>query len=264
LSGFIFPVCECGIVPVVSRLRKKGLSSGPVIAYLLSAPAFQPIVLFSTYSAFNNNFNIAFIRCGVSLAVAIIIACLFQKSEISPYLNYNITLNENVSGIHHDNHKHFENCPCCSDKKTHFKDEKSETEKKIVLFINTFIKESAVILSYLTIGAFLATLISYYNPVDLYGSGIEGYFGKIIEIFILMIMAVLMSVCSEADAFVAYSFTNFSLPAKMAFMWLGPIMDIKLIIMYKAVFEKKFVVKIFSVIFVVILFISIIFSVIYR
>lgn len=77
--GFILPICECGIIPVVKRLRGKGVPTGPLVAYLLSAPAFQPIVMFSTYSAFNNNIQIALIRCFGSLVIAVITANLVKK-----------------------------------------------------------------------------------------------------------------------------------------------------------------------------------------
>ncbi|HNW94459.1 MAG TPA: permease, partial [bacterium] len=54
-AGFVFPVCECGIIPVVARLRTKGMATGPLLAYLYAAPAVQPIVLYSTYVAFNDS-----------------------------------------------------------------------------------------------------------------------------------------------------------------------------------------------------------------
>ncbi|MEP6986929.1 MAG: permease, partial [Chloroflexota bacterium] len=50
--GFAFPVCECGIVPVVRRLFNKGLPMWVGITFLLAAPVINPIVLVSTYVAF--------------------------------------------------------------------------------------------------------------------------------------------------------------------------------------------------------------------
>src|SRR5690606_10573070 len=52
LLGFAFPVCECGVVPVTRRLYQKGLPVSVGIAFLLSAPVINPVVLASTYVAF--------------------------------------------------------------------------------------------------------------------------------------------------------------------------------------------------------------------
>src|SRR5258706_14387738 len=52
LLGFIFPVCECGVVPVTRRLYQKGLPVSVGITFLLAAPVMNPIVLASTYAAF--------------------------------------------------------------------------------------------------------------------------------------------------------------------------------------------------------------------
>ena len=50
--GFLFPVCECGVVPVVRRLYAKGLPMSVGVTFLLAAPAINPIALVSTYVAF--------------------------------------------------------------------------------------------------------------------------------------------------------------------------------------------------------------------
>jgi uncharacterized membrane protein YraQ (UPF0718 family) len=57
----------------------------------------------------------------------------------------------------------------------------------------------------------------------------------------LMLLAILLSICSEADAFVAASFTTFPAAAQLSFMALGPMVDLKLIFMYGSVFRKRFV-----------------------
>ena len=50
--GFVFPVCECGVVPVTRRLYGKGLPLPVGIAFLLAAPVINPVVIVSTYAAF--------------------------------------------------------------------------------------------------------------------------------------------------------------------------------------------------------------------
>ena len=55
----------------------------------------------------------------------------------------------------------------------------------------------------------------------------------------MMLLAVLLSVCSEADAFVAASFVAFVPAARLAFVAIGPMVDLKLIGMYGSTFDRR-------------------------
>src|SRR6202035_5299551 len=52
LLGLCFPVCECGIVPVIRRLINKGLPVSCGVTFMLASPIVNPIVAFSTFAAF--------------------------------------------------------------------------------------------------------------------------------------------------------------------------------------------------------------------
>src|ERR1700721_1400809 len=52
LLGLCFPICECGIVPVVRRLINKGLPVSCGVTFMLASPIVNPIVAFSTFAAF--------------------------------------------------------------------------------------------------------------------------------------------------------------------------------------------------------------------
>ena len=54
-----------------------------------------------------------------------------------------------------------------------------------------------------------------------------------------MFFAVMLSVCSEADAFVAASFVTLPAAAHLAFITLGPMVDLKLIGLYAATFRRR-------------------------
>jgi uncharacterized membrane protein YraQ (UPF0718 family) len=56
----------------------------------------------------------------------------------------------------------------------------------------------------------------------------------------MMVLALLLSLCSTSDAFIAANFLTFPVTAKLAFMVLGPMMDMKLLFMYGLVFKKRF------------------------
>jgi uncharacterized membrane protein YraQ (UPF0718 family) len=56
----------------------------------------------------------------------------------------------------------------------------------------------------------------------------------------LMGTAFTLSLCSEADAFPAAGFTEFGFPARLAFLVLGPMLDIKLLLMYRTLLRGRF------------------------
>src|SRR5690606_7828050 len=74
--GFAFPVCECGVVPVVRRLYTKGLPMSVGVTFLLAAPVMNPVVLVSTYVAFG--FGPVLIgRFAITALVAIAVGLVF-------------------------------------------------------------------------------------------------------------------------------------------------------------------------------------------
>ena len=77
--------------------------------------------------------------------------------------------------------------------------------------------------------------------------------GKIANIGIMMILGFLLSLCSEADAFVAKGFMdNFGVAGVMAFLILGPMMDLKNLILSFGFFKKRFVLQLFLIICIVV------------
>ncbi|WP_317334682.1 permease, partial [Streptococcus orisratti] len=71
LIGFIFPSCECGIVPIINRFLEKKVPSYTAIPFLATAPIINPIVLFATYSAFGNSLRFLMLRLLGAILVAI-------------------------------------------------------------------------------------------------------------------------------------------------------------------------------------------------
>jgi uncharacterized protein len=56
-------------------------------------------------------------------------------------------------------------------------------------------------------------------------------------------LAVVLAVCSEADAFVAASLNQFSLTARLVFMVVGPVVDLKLVALQTGVFGRRFTLR---------------------
>ncbi|HEY9705162.1 MAG TPA: permease, partial [Allocoleopsis sp.] len=79
--GFLFPVCECGNVPVARRLLLQGAPTSVAIGFLLAAPTINPIVIWSTWIAFRDQPEIVFLRVLFSLIIATIVGWVFSSKQ---------------------------------------------------------------------------------------------------------------------------------------------------------------------------------------
>ena len=87
LFGCLFPVCECGNVPVARRLLMQGAPSALAIGFLLAAPTVNPIVFWATWIAFRDQPAMVFWRIGLTILIAVIIACVFSvQKDMRPFL----------------------------------------------------------------------------------------------------------------------------------------------------------------------------------
>ncbi|MFN5837627.1 MAG: permease, partial [Pseudanabaena sp.] len=62
LLGFMFPVCECGNVPVARRLISQGAPISVAVSFLLAAPTINPVVIWATWTAFRDQPEIVVLR----------------------------------------------------------------------------------------------------------------------------------------------------------------------------------------------------------
>jgi uncharacterized membrane protein YraQ (UPF0718 family) len=89
---------------------------------------------------------------------------------------------------------------------------------------------------YLIFGAFLAAAMQTFigqSVLTKLGNG------PVTSALVMMGLAFTLSLCSAADAFVAAAFTQFTIPARMAFMVMGPMVDIKLVAMYNGFLSRR-------------------------
>ena len=89
---------------------------------------------------------------------------------------------------------------------------------------------------YLLLGALASSVFKVFTPssvVSLLSSNLT------LAVVGMMILAVLLSICSEADAFVAASFSTLPSVAKLSFITLGPMVDLKLIFMFFSAFDRR-------------------------
>ena len=251
-AGIFFPVCECAIVPVITRLARKGVSVPIAVTFMLAAPIINPIVILSTLYAFPGQPEVALIRVGCGLGIALVIGlALSAFPEKSAVLLPEADTHETHG---HDGHNHANHdghascaCGCCGhDHEDTAGGKKSVDAKLTALFIHAG-EEFFSVGKYLIIGALVASLIQTLVPKDTF-MGLSSHSG--LSLLIMMAAAFLFSACSTSDAFIARSFTSrFTLGSVMGFMVFGPMMDIKNLLMLFSGFKKRFVLKLALVIF---------------
>jgi uncharacterized membrane protein YraQ (UPF0718 family) len=246
--GLIFPVCECAVIPVLKKLLDKGIPFSAAVAFLLGGPIVNPIVFGSTAVAYALIWDIAVIRLVLGYLIAVFIGFtagrLLDKNRA--VLEDGRLVGEGVAC----------SCSMCP--------EKSHEHHQVRLMdaLTHGAEDFLDMFRYLIFGAFTAALIQNLINRSVFVS-LSGNAG--LSIVLMMGLAVLMSLCSEADAFVAASF-QFSLPlaAQMAFMVLGPMFDIKLLFMSLSLFRRNAVAVVYGLTVATVFTVMMIFHVFVR
>lgn len=245
-AGLLFPVCECAIVPVTTRLVKKGVALPIAVTFMLSAPIINPIVIVSTLYAFAGQPQVALLRVVFGLAIALLVGGVLYLLNAG---NDVLLTGQDDCGCHCNDH-----CACCAEPLESLHDE-GETAQKTRTILQK-LKEMFLhageeffgVGRYLILGAFLTSLIQILVPRAWF-AGLNEKSG--IPLLMMMLIAFLFSACSTSDAFIAKSFAGrFSLGAIMGFLVFGPMMDIKNILMLLGNFKKKFVITLVLIIFI--------------
>ncbi|MGI5427183.1 permease [Streptomyces sp. CA-179760] len=210
-AGVVLPGCECASVPVASSLMRRGVVPAAALAFLLSAPAINPVVLVATSIAFPGQPEMVLGRLIASLATAVVMGWLWARFGREEWLRPPKRSGGGpapgggprafVSGLQHD-------------------------------FLHAG--------GFLVLGAAAAATFNIVVPRSL----LEVFTGSVwLSVLLLAVLAVVLCVCSEADAFVAASLSGFSPTARLAFMVVGPMVDLKLIALQTGTFGRAFALR---------------------
>lgn len=236
LIGIIFPLCECSIVPITKQLINKKLPKSMAIAFMLSVPVVNPIVFFSTFYAFQD-IKMAILRMSIGIISGIIIGILvhiFIKEK-------DITKDScDLSCSCHQNHQSLNDYDHCHLEDSHHDD------SKLITIIKHTISEFISMGKYVILGSFISALIQVALPAKtLLNLGQTPF----ISVIAMMALAYILSICSEADAFIAKGFmASFSKGSILSFLTFGPMLDLKNTLMIFAAFKKSIALKICAII----------------
>ena len=270
--GFLFPVCECGNVPVARRLLLKGVSPSVAISFLLAAPTINPVVIWSTWVAFGDQPQIVILRVVFSLIIATVVGIIFsvQKNAqglIQPALEKRLKFALKTNSFNSDFSNKNE-IPLLLQSGTFLLNNSGQNKamdqsllsasshnklssnllssRKWKLFLDNVNQELQELGGMLVIGSAIASAIQVFVPREIVFSLGQD---NITSILAMMFLAAIVSICSTVDSFFALSFAGtFTSSSLLAFLVFGPTIDIKAIGLMLSIFKPKVIIYLFFIV----------------
>lgn len=232
LFGFLFPVCECAIVPITRGLVRKGVPIGMAVTFLLAVPIVNPIVLTSTFYAFDGAWGVVVLRASCGFLVAVFVGDylgrLYKKNyPLRTFGFYETQQHDHGSACAHaQGHSHADHL-------------EGGSSAVIWQLLQHTSEEFFEVGRYLILGAGLSAALQTLVPRQcLLAVGQN----NLLSVIAMMALAYGLSLCSEADAFIARTFVGqFSSGSILAFLVLGPMLDLKGTLLLSGAFERYFV-----------------------
>lgn len=217
LLGFFLPVCECGNVPLSRGLVLKGVSASDSITFLLAAPILNPVTILTTHQAFGGDDGILIARLVGGFLIANILGWLFSRHPDQHQLL--------SSGFRAECVRHSGEAPTRG------------AGRRAVRSLDAFSHELGEMMPALLFGSMVAGFIQVLIPRDvLVALGAN----PVLSVLALMLLAFVISVCSNVDAFFVLSFGSTFLPgAIVAFLVFGPMIDIKMLALMRTTYRAR-------------------------
>ena len=218
VCGMALPGCECGSVPIADRLMQRGVRPSAALAFLLSAPAINPVVLVATAVAFPTEPRMVWARLTGGLITSVLVGWIWDRVGRPEWLRPRQRTPEADGG-------------------TGWR-----------LFVPTMLGDFTQAAGFLVIGAAAAATLNTVVPRSFMthiGSSV------FLTIVVMGLLAVVLALCSESDAFVAASFGTIPVVGKLVFLVVGPAVDVKLFAMQVGTFGRRFAVRFAPLTFVV-------------
>jgi uncharacterized protein len=209
VAGAALPGCECGSVPIARRLVSRGAPVAAALTFLLSSPAINPVVLVSTAVAFPDQPEVVGARFLASLLAAVAVGLVWARFGRDELL---------ARARRHHSHE----------------------GRPVAVLASTAQHDLLQAGGFLIVGAATAATLQTVVPRSVLDTLADS---GVLSVLALAGLAVLMAICSEADAFVAASMTQFSLTSRLTFMVVGPMVDVKLIALQAGTFGSRFALR---------------------
>lgn len=271
LVGFLFPVCECGNVPVARRLIVQGAPASVAIGFLLAAPTVNPIVFWATWTAFRDQPEIVFLRIGFSLLIATIVGWVFSsQADLRPLLQPTVAQSMPAPQGRRSRRSKSANAAEPASEllqsgtfllnpsgqpmrmeavgaQAAFAASSVTTKPlgdRLQLMLDNVVQELRELGGVLILGSAIAAIVQVAIPREVILSLGQG---PITSILAMMLLAWVVSICSTVDSFFALSFAStFTSGSLLAFLVFGPMIDVKNIGLLLSVFRARAIVYLFA------------------
>jgi uncharacterized membrane protein YraQ (UPF0718 family) len=211
VCGAALPGCECGSVPIADRLMERGVRPSAALAFLLSAPAINPIVLVATSVAFSADERMVWARLGAGLLTAVLVGWIWERIGRPDWLRPRSRVTGRPPGV-----------------------------RAWQVFVDTVRGDFTQVAGFLVIGAAAAATFNVLIPaafLERVGASL------LLSVMLMGLLAVILALCSEADAFVAAAFGGIPMIGKLVFLTVGPAIDVKLFALQAGTFGRRFAVR---------------------
>lgn len=215
LLGMFIPVCECGNVPFARGLMMRGFGVAETMTFLIAAPIVNPIVIITTHQAFGFDDGILITRLVGGYLVANLIGWLYSRHPDPDALltdRFRASCEVSLEGAGPRSGK---------------------GQRSLVQFV----VELRAVMPALVIGSAIAGAVQVLVPRDaLLAIGSN----PALSILAMIALAMIVSICSNVDAFFALSFASTFTPGSIvAFLIVGPLIDVKMLALLRTTFRTK-------------------------
>jgi len=217
VAGVALPGCECGSIPIARRLMNRGVTPAAALTFLLSAPAINPVVLVATAVAFPGRPQVVLARLLGGLLASVLVGLLWTAFFDDRWLARAAASNPAEDGA-----------------------------SRWAVLTGTARADLLSAGGFLVVGAAAAATLQTVVPrraLDVFATD------PVLAVLALAVLAVLLSICSEADAFVAAGLSQFPLSARLVFLVVGPMVDVKLVALHVGTFGRAFAVRFAPLVF---------------
>lgn len=216
LLGMLVPVCECGNVPFARGLMMRGFTVPETLTFLIAAPIVNPIVIITTHQTFGFDDGILIARLVGGFAVANLIGWLYSRHPDPDGL-----VTERFAA----------SCELANDPDATRGLDRGRRS------LAQFVVELRAVMPALIIGSALAGAVQVLVPRSaLLAIGSN----PALSIVAMIMLAMIVSICSNVDSFFALSFASTFTPGSIvAFLLVGPLVDVKMLALLRTTFRSK-------------------------
>ena len=262
--GILFPMCECGIIVVMQPLCRARVcrSSGICcFASMLAGPIINVVVMLSTYMAFAKSRDYGFLNLSGQDISVFALVMVGLRMGLGFLVAFNTSLIVEWQFRKHGNKllspRSIDDSASADEDENNGTAQPRSVQQRVGNIAETALHDFVDVMVFRSLGPVLAALAREVLRTTNLEQELQQ--APAISILIMMGLAILMCICSEADAFVAASFRNLvPAAAKVGFLVLGPMLDFKLYMMYTRVFRTRLIWTIIIAVLVQVFLLSVI------